>query len=96
MSAIIEFLVNPAVQMIMWIIAGIVILYFRQYMSGVIAWNFIAVGIILYGVRIGIKLVPSLSNSIFRYSLGLIGLVILFSGVIMYYYNNVKPLIEVS
>ncbi len=98
MSAILEFLVNPWVQMIMWLIAGVVIYQFRSYMQGVTTWNWIAAGVIVYGIRIGYKLFPFSKAGLLmeagRYFLGIIGISLIFIGIIKYYYNNFKPIAE--
>ena len=99
MSAILNFFGDPWVQLIAWIPAAIMISLFRNYMKGSgSTWNWLSAGVLVYGIRIGYKLFPFYKTNEYteagRYVLGIVGLVLIFVGIHKYYFNNVKPLLE--
>ena len=85
--------------MICWLLSAVVAFFLKKRMEGSgMAWNLIASGIFLYGIRVGYKLLPfykaSTATETMRYVIGIVALLILFIGILKYYYNKVKPLME--
>ena len=98
MSEIINFLIEPATQAIFWLICVIFAILFARFVKklsfGTIreqeAWEIIAVGLFLIGLRVSFKLIfPDFSMSyelqVLRYLLGITGSVVLLYGFFNYY-----------
>lgn len=98
MSEIVEFLVEPATQAVFWLICIVFAIIFAKYVkklsfgddTGSKAWEIIAIGLLLIGLRVSFKLIfPNFSSSfdlqVTRYLLGLIGSTIMLYGFFNYY-----------
>jgi len=98
MSEIIDFLIEPATQAIFWLICVIFAILFARFVkklsfgddTGTRAWEIIAVGLFLIGLRVSFKLIfPDFSMSyelqVLRYLLGITGSVVLLYGFFNYY-----------
>ncbi len=98
MSAIIDFLIEPATQAVFWLICIIFAIVFARFVrklsfgddTGTKAWEIIALGLLLIGLRVSFKLIfPDFSTSyelqVIRYLLGITGSVILLYGFFNYY-----------
>ncbi|MCL7474541.1 MAG: hypothetical protein SCH39_02965 [Methanosarcinales archaeon] len=93
MSEIVEILMSPGIQAISWLACIMFAIYFALYVkklsfgddTGSKAWELIAVGLFLIGLRVIFKtFFPELSDSyglqVARFSLGIIGIIILYIG----------------
>lgn len=82
----IEIFGSAWMQMSLWVIAAAMAFYFDGYMkTGSIAWTILSIGVLLYGFRIGYKLLPFYEQTqVLRYVIGIIGLVFLFIGLVKY------------
>ncbi|MCL7412400.1 MAG: hypothetical protein M8353_02125 [ANME-2 cluster archaeon] len=93
MSEIIEILISPGIQAISWLACILFAIYFALYVkkisfgedTGTRAWELIALGLFLIGLRVIFKTIfPELSDSyelqVARYSIGIIGIIILYIG----------------
>lgn len=98
MSEIIDFLTEPATQAVFWLICIIFAIWFAGFVkklsfgddTGTRAWQIIAVGLFLIGLRVSFKLIfPNFSTSydlqVARYILGITGSVVLLYGFFNYY-----------
>ena len=98
MSEIINFLMEPATQAVFWLICIIFAVFFARFVkklsfgddTGTRAWEIIAVGLFLIGLRVSFKLIfPDFSSSydlqVARYLLGITGSVVLLYGFFNYY-----------
>jgi len=98
MSEIIEFLIRPDVQAVFWTLCVIFAFYYANFVkrmsfgddTGTKAWLYIAIGLFAIGLRVSFKVVfPDYSSSydlqVLRFSLGIIGTIILTLGVVSYY-----------
>jgi hypothetical protein len=88
----IDFFGNPWVQMILWVFAASMTFYFDRFMKGAnIAWTFIAIGVLLIGIRMGYKLVPFYQDTKFiRYVISITGFSCLFIGLLSYCNTTLK------
>jgi hypothetical protein len=104
MSAIIEFMIEPATQAVLWLICIIFAVLFARFVkrisfgedTGTKAWIIIAIGLLFIGLRVSFKLIiPDFASSydaqVARYLLGILGSTILLYGVYKYYttVNNI-------
>lgn len=80
----IEFLGSAWLQLVLWIFAAGMAFFFVRFMEGAnFAWYLIAMGILLYGLRIGYKLFPFYEQTqVLRYVIGIFGLIFLFYGLL--------------
>ena len=98
MSAIIDFMIEPATQAVLWLICIIFAILFASFVkrisfgedTGTKAWTIIAIGLLLIGLRVSFKLIlPDFESSydaqVARYLLGILGSTILLYGVFKYY-----------
>ncbi|MCX9081759.1 MAG: hypothetical protein OIN83_06145 [Candidatus Methanoperedens sp.] len=98
MSVIIDFLKEPATQAIFWLICVLFAILFARFVkklsfgddTGTRAWEIIAVGLFLIGLRVSFKLIfPDFTTSyelqVLRYLLGITGSVVLLYGFFNYY-----------
>ena len=92
----IEFFGDSWTQLILWVFAAGMAFYFDRIMKGgSIGWTFIAVGVLLIGIRIGYKLLPFYEQTqVIRYALGIIGVVFLFIGLLNYCNSTLKSLVR--
>ena len=86
MDSITLFLGNAWVQLGMWVVAGLIVAVFPiRILEDSKTSVLIALGVSLYGLRIGYKLLPFYKMNEFtelaRYAIGLVALVILFVGL---------------
>lgn len=99
MYEVVELLKSPGIQAISWLICVLFAIYFALYVrkisfgddTGTRAWELIAMGLFLIGLRVIFKTIfPELSNSYelqaARHSLGIIGIIILYLGFLDYQY----------
>lgn len=98
MYRIVEFLINPWVQMLCWVAAAAMV--FRLLKDAAPYWYLLSTGIFLYGLRVAFKLMPFYNETVLwpqviRYTLGLIGGFFIMISIIDYYYSELKPVIEV-
>ena len=104
MSAIIQFLKNPYVQVVFWIAAAAVALKFitmPEISGGGNYWRKIAIGILLYGVRVSFKILPFYSSDVLwtqvaRYVIGIIAAFFLILGFVEYYYRNLRDIMKMK
>jgi hypothetical protein len=100
MNAIIEFLINSYTQALFWALVVAFSIYFALKSkklsfgkdTGMRAWALIAVGLLLIGLRVSFKVLfhnydSSYTLQILRYTTGIIGIIILFLGFVMYWFS---------
>ncbi len=98
MSALIDFMIEPTTQAVLWLICIIFAVLFARFVkkisfgedTGTKAWTIIAIGLLLIGLRVSFKLIlPDFESSydaqVARYLLGILGSTILLFGVFKYY-----------
>ncbi len=95
---LLDFFSDAWVQLIMWTIASFTLFFLGRLLKGSGgAWPFIAIGVFLIGIRVGYKILPFYNASEFsktlRFIIGIIGITMLFIGLMKYYYNNLKPML---
>ncbi len=98
MSVLIDFMIEPATQAVLWLICIIFAILFAVFVkrisfgedTGTKAWTIIAIGLLLIGLRVSFKLIiPDFESSydaqVARYLLGILGSTILLYGIFKYY-----------
>ena len=98
MSEIIEFLVKPETQAMFWLVCIVFATLFANYVrklsfgddTGFKAWGIIAAGLFLIGLRVSFKMLfsdfsTSYDLQVARYSLGIVGSIVLLYGFFNYY-----------
>ncbi len=98
MSVLIDFMIEPATQAVLWLICIIFAILFAVFVkrisfgedTGTKAWTIIAIGLLLIGLRVSFKLIiPDFESSydaqVARYLLGILGSTILLYGIFNYY-----------
>lgn len=90
----VEFLGSAWLQVVLWFFAAGMAFYFYSFMKGSNgAWTLIAFGVLLYGSRIGYKLLPFYEQTqVVRYLIGIVGLIFLFLGLLKYCNTTLKSL----
>lgn len=104
MSVLLDFMIEPATQAVLWLICIIFAILFASFVkrisfgedTGTKAWTIIAIGLFFIGLRVSFKLiVPDFASSyeaqVARYLLGILGSTILLYGVFKYY-NTIKTI----
>lgn len=88
----IEILGSPWMHLILWSFAAGMALYFTMFMKGAnVAWTFIAIGVLLIGIRMGYKLAPFYQDTKFlRYIISITGFSCLFIGLLSYCNTTLK------
>ena len=88
---------EPWLQALMGVGAAVLMLYLAWLMSGVnLVWGLVASGVLLIGIRVGYKLMPFYklgpSFEMARYVIGIIGMLMLFIGLMRYTNIVLRPL----
>ena len=96
-----DFVGSPWLQSLMWVSAAVFMVYLARLMGGVnLVWGLVATGVLLIGIRVGYKLMPFYklgpSFEMARYVIGIIGVVILFIGIMRYTNVVLRPLFRMD
>ncbi len=89
METLIRFFLEPLTQTLMWLTASVLIFIFQRAIHHAqMPLRLLAMGVFLYGIRIGYKMLPFATASEIleatRYVIGVMGILLIFSGIALY------------